>query len=111
MTQLNWVPSTCTLPTVDRPLREAEFDDFFASDVLGVDELPEGVRVALRTNPEVVARAATLAAREANCCSFFSFDLSIADGRTTMQVSATPEHAEVLAAVAVRARSRVRPST
>ena len=26
-----WVPEACTLPTVDRPLRLAEFDDLFAT--------------------------------------------------------------------------------
>ncbi len=29
-TESGWVPDACTLPTVDQPLRVAEFDDLFA---------------------------------------------------------------------------------
>jgi hypothetical protein len=103
----DWVPSACTLPTVEQPLRRAEFDDLFANDVLAVDQTaPEVVRIELRAEPEVVARAADLAARETGCCSFFTFDLTITDGRATLVVSAAPEHAPVLGALAARAHAK-----
>ncbi|VXB56545.1 hypothetical protein [Aeromicrobium sp. 9AM] len=107
MTGVPWVPSACTLPTVDRPLREAEFDALFVHDVIGVEDAPEGVRLELRAETDVVARAAELAVRETSCCSFFRFELSIAHGNTTMLVSAVPDHADVLDALADRARSLV----
>jgi hypothetical protein len=31
---MTWVPEACTLPTVDQPLRAAEFDDLFATALL-----------------------------------------------------------------------------
>src|SRR4051794_34536524 len=97
MTDETWVPSACALPTVDQPLRVAEFDDLFANDVLGVEETPRGIRLKLRPAPDVVARAAGLAARETGCCSFFTFELTITEGRTEMIVSAEPSHRQVLA--------------
>jgi hypothetical protein len=32
---LAWVPEACTLPTVEQPLRLAEFDDLFATALRG----------------------------------------------------------------------------
>ena len=34
-----WVPEACTLPTVDRPVRLAEFDDLFATALRGQQRL------------------------------------------------------------------------
>jgi hypothetical protein len=103
----DWVPAACTLPTVDQPLRRAEFDDLFANDVLTVDQIsPAEVRFELRADPEVAGRAASLAARETGCCSFFTFDLTITDGRLAMVVSTAPEHAPVLAALTARAQAK-----
>lgn len=103
----DWVPAACTLPTVDQPLRRAEFDDLFANDVLTVDQTsPEEVRFELRADPEVAGRAASLAARETGCCSFFTFDLTITDGRLDMVVSTAQEHAPVLAALTARAQAK-----
>jgi hypothetical protein len=75
----DWVPDACTLPTVEQPLRWAEFDDLFAGDVIGVvRESPQRVCLQLRPAPEVAARAADLAVRETGCCLFFTF--ALADG-------------------------------
>ena len=37
--------------------------------------------------------------KEAGCCSFFNFDLSIGDGKVSMTVSTSAPHADVLAAL------------
>ncbi len=104
----DWVPSSCTLPTVEQPLRRREFDGFFAEDVLSVDQVtPREVRFALRAEPEVAGRAAKLAAEETGCCSFFAFDLTITDGKVDLVVSTKPPHETVLAALAERANSLV----
>jgi hypothetical protein len=102
----DWVPSSCTLPTVEHPLRRAEFDGLFADDVVSVDQIsPHEVRFELRADPEVAGRAARLAAKETGCCSFFVFDLTITDGTVGMVVSAESPHETVLAALATRANA------
>ena len=103
----DWVPAACTLPTIEQPLRRTEFDDLFANDVLTVEQpSPESVRFELRADPDVAGHAASLAARETGCCSFFTFDLTITDGRLAMVVSTAPEHSPVLAALAARAEAK-----
>ena len=103
----DWVPQACTLPTVEQPLRAAEFDALFAHDVIGVvRDASRSVRLELRADPAVAARAADLAVRETGCCSFFTFDLAIGDGAVALTVSSAPAHEPVLAALAVQAESR-----
>jgi len=100
----DWVPASCTLPTVDQPLRRKEFDEFFAEDVLGVRQTsPLEVRLDLRAEPAVAARAVDLATRETVCCSFFRFDLTMTDGKVAMVVSTRSPHEAELAALATRA--------
>ncbi|MGW3614623.1 hypothetical protein ACWD6N_33130 [Micromonospora sp. NPDC005163] len=56
----SWVPQACTLPTVEQPLRLAEFDDLFASAVLEMERVDRlRVRLELRPEPTVAGRAAT----------------------------------------------------
>jgi hypothetical protein len=105
--QDDWVPTACTLPTVEQPLRRAEFDDLFAQDVLSVAQTsPQEVRFQLRAEPEVAARAASLGMKETGCCSFFTFGLTITEGKVTLAVTTAPPHAPVLAALAARAHAR-----
>jgi hypothetical protein len=102
----DWVPDACTLPTVEQPLRRDEFDDFFGRDVIAVTvESPLRLRLELRADPAVAARAAALAVRETGCCSFFNFAMAIRDGKVTLTVSAAPAHRAVLAALGARAEA------
>lgn len=102
----DWVPASCTLPTAEQPLRRREFDDLFAQDVLAVSQTsPVEVRFELRADPDVASRAAGLAAKETGCCSFFTFELTIADSTIGMVVSTEPAHETVLAALAARAQA------
>ena len=104
--QNDWIPEAYTLPTTERPLRRAEFDDLFAEDVLTVHESsPLEVRLELRAEPDVAARAAQLAAKETACFSFFRFDVVATDGRVAMVVSTESPHEVVLAAMAERAKA------
>lgn len=108
LTDDNWVPEACTLPTVERPLRRREFDDLFSGDVVGVvSASATRTRLDLRPDRDVAARAAALAVEEAGCCSFFAFHLSIGDGTVTLEIDSAAEHQEVLAALTARARSRL----
>jgi hypothetical protein len=104
----DWVPQACTLPTVEQPLRRQEFDDLFARDVLAVHrESAQRIRLELRPEPEVASHAAGLAVKETDCCSFFAFDLSIADGAVSLGIETAAGHEAVLAVLGARADSRL----
>lgn len=103
----DWVPDACTLPTVEQPVRRSEFDDLFANDVLSVFlESPNRIRLEMRPDPATASRAADLAVKETGCCSFFSFQLAIADGQVSLTVETAPAHQAVLEAFRARAESR-----
>ena len=100
----SWVPQACTLPTVEQPLRLAEFNDLFASAVRGVERVdPLRVRLDLRPEPAVAARVADLVVRESACCSFFTFTLSATGGQLTLDIAVPAGHSGVLDALAAHA--------
>jgi hypothetical protein len=68
-----WVPAACTLPTVEQPLRVAEFDDLFTA-VRGTERVAT-TTLRLNLDPSSLDFARDLAARETECCSFFDFRL------------------------------------
>ncbi|MFI5959326.1 hypothetical protein [Cryptosporangium sp. NPDC051539] len=76
-----WAPSSCTLPTADRPLRIAEFDNLFTTAARRVERLgPTRARILLLEAAR--AQAADITARETACCSFFTFTFTPADADT-----------------------------
>ncbi|WP_207128331.1 hypothetical protein [Actinocatenispora comari] len=101
---MTWVPDACTLPTVDQPLRLAEFDDVFAESGRSVERSAEtAVRVEFEPASTVAARLADLAMRESSCCSFFDFTLRMSDARLLLDVEVPAAHVPVLDALAARA--------
>ena len=97
-----WAPAACTLPTAERPLREAEFDALFTTG--GVERPdPTHLRITLDPTPETAARAAALAVRETTCCSFFTFAVVASAGRVRLDVTVTDAHVDVLDALQQRA--------
>jgi hypothetical protein len=101
---MTWVPPSCTLPTADRPLRVAEFDDLLDRAVTGAERpAPERLTLRLEPTPEVAATTAGLAARETACCSFFTFALTATAGELTLDVTVPPAHVAVLDALEGRA--------
>lgn len=100
-----WVPEACTLPTVRRPLRVAEFDDLFTWALRGQRRLsPTELRWALAGDAEVAAR--DLTARESACCSFFRFTVAPVAGGVRVDVRVPPAYVAVLDALADRAAAR-----
>lgn len=96
-----WAPADCTLPTVDRPLRAAEFAGLVREAVTGMERLDTGrLRLTLRRDRSVAARAAELAAAETECCSFFTFALTIANDSLVLDVTVPPARAAILDALA-----------
>jgi hypothetical protein len=104
--ELSWAPVSCTLPTVEQPLRQREFDDLFVAAVVSVQRIdPVTTRLQLRTEPCLAGRAAELAARETGCCSFFTFALVLSRDQLSLDISVPAAHREVLDALTARARS------
>jgi hypothetical protein len=96
-------PDACTLPTVDRPLRVAEFDRLWAS-AGPVERLSaQTARVTLPPRPEVAAAAADLAVRETECCSFFTFSLTATGGALHLDVTVPANQTPVLDALVASA--------
>ncbi len=91
-------PEACTLPTVERPLRIAEFADLFATATAGVARTsPTRATVMLPSASLEVVR--DLAAREMACCSFFTFT-TVADGDCiAMTIEVPDQYADVLTAL------------
>lgn len=102
------VPDACTLPTIDQPLRVTEFDDLFAAAVRRVELLgPTHARLHLTGEQGLEAKVRDLAAREAECCSFFTFTTTrqpAAEGTAlTLEVEVPARYADVLASLTQRA--------
>ena len=97
------VPDACTLPTTEQPLRVAEFDRLFRL-VTEIDR-PEPTRLQmtlLPAEPAVAAHAAELAAREARCCGFFTFTLTVRQSELKITIETPAAHVDVLDALADR---------
>lgn len=97
-----WVPEACTLPTVERPLRLAEFDDLFATALRGQQRL-SATSLRWRLDPAAEETARDLTVRESSCCSFFSFALAPDGDILQLDVQVPAAHVAVLDALADRA--------
>ncbi|MFU8876250.1 hypothetical protein [Micromonospora sp. SL4-19] len=106
-TEDSWVPDSCALPTAERPLRLAEFDQFFQDAVRGADRLSaQHLRLHLDGAEQVEKAARNLTARESSCCTFFTFDIARPDLHSlTLDVRVPAAHVDVLDALAQRAMS------
>ena len=97
-----WAPDACTLPTADRPTRVAEFDDLLRT-ALRTQERPAPTLLRWYLDPASEPVARDLAARESECCSFFTFTFTRTGGDLLLDVAVADTHADVLAALADRA--------
>ncbi|MCP3811835.1 hypothetical protein NLX62_05755 [Mycobacteriaceae bacterium Msp059] len=93
------MPDSCSLPTVDRPLRVAEFDGLFGQSVLRSVRV-SATRLDLVLAADAEAAARDLAAREVGCCSFFRFDFDTAGSDVVISIGVPPSHTDVLDALA-----------
>lgn len=110
----SWVPGgICTLPTVEQPLRMAEFDALFSDALVGVERRGGTLLdLRLRGHKELPARVRSLADRENECCSFFTFTItsSRSDAGTDvrLRVCVPSQRGDVLGALADRAERCLR---
>lgn len=102
------VADACTLPTADRPLRLAEFDDLFAT-ALHAQRRLSATALSWELDPAAEATARELAGRESRCCSFFTFTFHPGPARLRLDVEVPPARAGVLDALAERAAAGMRP--
>ena len=102
-----WVDAeSCTLPTAERPLRLAEFDDLFSA--LRSIERSEGThaRLLLSGDEDFAERTQRLADAETACCSFFTFRVSTPEaGLVALDVDVPPAYGDVLAGLVARAEA------
>lgn len=94
----------CTMPTAERPLRLAEFDELFATTVRAVERRGTDVRMHLAGAEGLADRVRDLTARESSCCSFFNFAIDGTDADLTIDISVPPARQEILEALAARAQ-------
>jgi hypothetical protein len=97
-----WVPDACALPTTERPLRLAEFDDLVATGLRGQQRLSPTV-LRWRLDPDAETAARDLTARESSCCSFFSFVFATDGDTVHVDVGVPAAQVAVLDALAERA--------
>ena len=107
---LGRVPGACSLPTAERPLRSAEFDDLFATAVRGVQPVtPTHARLHLTGATGLAATVRDLTARETECCSFFTFEItpeSVTDGESLiLDIEVTAPYIDILDALTTKAGS------
>jgi len=99
-----WVPQACTLPIAERLGRVAEFDHLFAAALHDVQRpAPERLRLTLRGIPGLEATARDLAARESECCSFFTFTIGRHGEDVVVDVQVPDAQVGVLDGLAARA--------
>ena len=94
----------CTMPTAERPLRLAEFDDLFTTAVRSVERHGHDVRMRMAGGEGLVEQVHDLTARETSCCSFFTFTIHSTDQDPTLDISVPPARQEILDALAQRAQ-------
>jgi hypothetical protein len=102
-----WVPvDACTLPTVEQPVRVAEFDALFAETLTRVERASvASAQFMLSGSKALAERAQSLADRETGCCSFFGFSITPAGpDSVVMEVAVPSERAELLTALVRRAQ-------
>jgi hypothetical protein len=95
----------CTLPTVERPLRLAEFETLFSGHLTDLVWAGDLLRLSLSGGPGVRAEVADLTARETACCSFFDFTLSGPPDAMVLEVGVPAERREILDGLAALAEA------
>ncbi|MEV8564795.1 hypothetical protein AB0436_04265 [Streptomyces sp. NPDC051322] len=103
MSELAWVPQSCTLPTEERPLRVAEWDALFSERLASSSRPgPLRLRLDLSGGPGIEERVRDLVERESGCCSFFDFTTTPGEDLIGLDIAVDQAHERVLDALAAR---------
>jgi hypothetical protein len=104
------VGELCTLPSDERPLRGEEFQTLFATAVVGLCRPEPGILdLLIESTAETTAR--DLAARETQCCSFFTFSFRPAEraDHRWMRIQVGEAHLRILDEIATNAATAALP--
>jgi hypothetical protein len=93
----------CTMPSAERPLRLAEFDDLFTSSLTRLTADETGVRMHLHGGAGLRDRVRGLTDRETRCCSFFLFSVDGSDAEVVLGITVPLARRDILDALAARA--------
>ena len=91
-------PIVCTLPMGERPDRSNAWTELL-THVVERETTSTGIRVRFDADRQLVSSIADLAVREAECCAFFSFTLTVDAHGVWLAVDAPPEGRPVLDAL------------
>lgn len=89
------IPIACTLTTDEAPERVAEWHDALAGAQVR-ERTPEGYRLRFPKDPAFAGRLADLAAREVDCCTFFTFTVTLNNAELVLDVVAPAETHEMI---------------
>lgn len=110
MSVQDWVPTSCTLPTEEQPLRVAEWDTLFTERLLRASRPePLRMRLDLRGGDGAEALVRDLAEREGGCCSFFTFTVAADADKVVLDIAVDAPHTAVLDALEHRATAGGEP--
>ena len=101
---LGWVPESCSLPTVEQPLRVDEFDQLFRDSVLRFTRR-SATNLVLVLGADAESSARELAERETGCCSFFDFQFGSSGSDVAMSINVAESQTDVLDALTERVRA------
>jgi hypothetical protein len=101
----DWVPTACTLPIAERPVRLGEFDTLFNAVQRWARPRPTQLDLMIRRDAESKGR--DLAERESYCCSFFAIQFEQVDAGVAMRISVPVAYVGVLDALEARLASAV----
>ena len=83
-------PIACTLETNEHEDRAAQWADVLAS-VVAREPTDTGVRLRFPAEPALIARVADLTVREADCCAFFAFAITIEHEGVWLDIAVPPD--------------------
>src|SRR5712691_151916 len=89
------IPIACTLPASELVDRRGEWSETLARATTRVLR-DTGAHLTFAADPRVAAELAELVAREADCCAFFTFMLTITHDEIALDVGAPPEGIELV---------------
>ena len=93
-------PIVCTLSVDERPDRSNAWTELLAH-AIERESTATGVRLRFAADPQLVSTVADLAVREAECCAFFSFTITVDARGVWLAVDAPPDGRPLLDALFV----------
>ena len=83
-------PIACTLEANEHDDRTSAWADVLTA-VIGREPTDTGIRLRFPAEPSLVARVADLTVREADCCAFFAFALTIEHEGVWLDIAVPPD--------------------